>query len=121
MNKAEGERLAALSFTEKIELLEKLRDRSLAFIEAREKLAREKKPTVDWSKCNLVEVDPLRVGGQPVIRGTRMPAEDIIANFQYGVSVEEISRQFQIDIDTIKSILKYAEKHKIPTTCQQTT
>lgn len=42
MNKEEGERLAALSFTEKIELLEKLRDRSLAFIEAREKLAQQK-------------------------------------------------------------------------------
>ena len=42
MNKQEGERLAALSFTEKIQLLEKLRDRTLAFIEAREKLAKEK-------------------------------------------------------------------------------
>lgn len=111
MNKEEGERLAALSFTEKIELLEKLRDRSLAFIEAREKLARESMKTqVDWSKCDLVEVDPLRVGGRPVLRGTRMPVEDIIANFRYGVSVEEISEQFQIPVDTIKAVLRYAEK-----------
>lgn len=110
MNKEEGERLAALSFTEKIELLEKLRDRSLAFIEAREKLAKESMETqVDWSKCDLVEVDPLRVGGRPVLRGTRMPVEDIIANFQYGVSVEEISEQFQIPVDTIKAVLRYAE------------
>ena len=110
MNKEEGERLAALSFTEKIELLEKLRDRSLAFIEAREKLAEESMKTqVDWSKCDLVEVDPLRIGGRPVLRGTRMPVEDIIANFQYGVSVEEISEQFQIPVDTIKAVLRYAE------------
>ena len=43
MNKEEGKRLAGLSFTEKIDLLVKLRDRSLAFIEARQKLAKEKR------------------------------------------------------------------------------
>lgn len=59
MNKEEGERLAALSFTEKIELLEKLRDRSVAFIEAREKLAnQETKTTLDSSKCNPLPDPP---------------------------------------------------------------
>ena len=43
MNKEEGERLAALGFTEKIELLERLRDRSLAFAEARKKLVQKEK------------------------------------------------------------------------------
>jgi hypothetical protein len=42
MNKEEAKKLAALSFTEKIELLEKLRDRSLAFAEARKKLDKKK-------------------------------------------------------------------------------
>ena len=36
-------KLAALSFGEKLELLEKLRDRSLMLSEAREKLATKKK------------------------------------------------------------------------------
>jgi uncharacterized protein (DUF433 family) len=111
MNKEEGKRLAALSFTEKIELLEKLRDRSLAFIEAREKLARqEKKPNPDWSKCDLVEVDPGRCGGRPVLRSTRMPVDDIVLNFEHGESAEEISNQFQIDVRVVKEILDYAEK-----------
>ncbi|HEY6350011.1 MAG TPA: hypothetical protein VI636_11435 [Candidatus Angelobacter sp.] len=57
MNKEEGKRLAALSFTEKIELLEKLRDRSLAFIEAREKLAKKKKLGPDGPKSDPVELD----------------------------------------------------------------
>ena len=43
MNKEERKKLAALSFTEKVELLEKLRERSLAFAEARQKLAEKKK------------------------------------------------------------------------------
>lgn len=56
MNKKEGERLAALSFTEKIELLEKLRDRSLAFIEAREKLANQKTKTTRSSRAKSQEL-----------------------------------------------------------------
>jgi uncharacterized protein (DUF433 family) len=37
---------------------------------------------LDWSKCSLVEIDPLRVSGRPVLKGTRMPVEDIIANYE---------------------------------------
>jgi hypothetical protein len=39
MSKESRKELASLSFTEKIKLLEKLRDRSLALAEARKKLA----------------------------------------------------------------------------------
>lgn len=67
--------------------------------------------TLDWSGCELVEVDPSRVGGRPVLKGTRMPIEDILANFEYGLSMEEISEQFGIEIETIHSLLTYAERH----------
>ena len=65
---------------------------------------------LDWSQCPLVEIDPSRVGGKPVLKGTRMPVEDIIANFEYGVSVNEISSQFQIPAETIKELLSYVER-----------
>ena len=67
--------------------------------------------SLDWSKCALVEIDPLRVSGRPVIKGTRMPVEDIIANYEYGVSVEEISEQFQIPAQIITELLSYVERH----------
>jgi uncharacterized protein (DUF433 family) len=63
---------------------------------------------LDWSDCPLVEIDPLRVGGKPVVKGTRMPAEDIIANYEYGVFVKEISEQFRIAPQIIKELLSYA-------------
>jgi len=66
---------------------------------------------LDWSKCALVEIDPLRVSGRPVINGTRMPAEDIVANFEYGVSVSEIAEQFRIPAQTITELLRYVERH----------
>ncbi len=67
--------------------------------------------SLDWSKCPLVETDPLRVSGRPVLKGTRMPVEDIIANYEYGVSISEISEQFKIPSWTIKELLSYVERH----------
>lgn len=65
----------------------------------------------DWSKCPLVEVDSLRVSGRPVLKGTRMPVEDIIANYEYGVSIDEISTQFRIPASTVRELLSYVERH----------
>ena len=67
-------------------------------------------PDLDWSECALVEIDPLRVSGRPVLRGTRMPVEDILANYEYGVSVSEISEQFGIESQIIQELLSYAER-----------
>jgi len=57
-----------------------------------------------------VEIDPLRVSGRPVLKGTRMPVEDIIANYEYGVSVSEISAQFQVPASIITELLSYVER-----------
>ena len=65
---------------------------------------------VDWSQCSLVEVDPRRVGGRPVIKGTRMPADDIVANHDYGVSTEEIAEQFRVAPAIVRELLSYAER-----------
>lgn len=65
---------------------------------------------LDWSNCPLVEIDPSRVSGRPVLKGTRMPVEDVIANYEYGVSISEISTQFQIPATTIKELLSYVER-----------
>jgi uncharacterized protein (DUF433 family) len=65
---------------------------------------------LDWSDCSLVEVDPLRINGRPVLKGTRMPVEDIIANYEYGVPISEISAQFQISAQIITELLNYVER-----------
>jgi uncharacterized protein (DUF433 family) len=65
--------------------------------------------SLDWSKCPLVEIDPWRVSGRPVLKGTRMPVEDIIANYEYGVSIDEISIQFQIPASIVRELLTYAK------------
>jgi len=39
-----------------------------------------------------------------------MPVEDIVANYEYGVSVKEIAEQFQISAEIITELLNYAER-----------
>ena len=69
--------------------------------------------TIDWSACTLVEVKPGVLSGTPVLRGTRMPVEAIVDNFDYGVSIEEIAEQFEIPPGHIEAIVTYAQSHRI--------
>jgi uncharacterized protein (DUF433 family) len=68
---------------------------------------------IDWSECPLVEIKPGVQSGAPVLRGTRMPVNAIVDNFDYGVSAEEIAEQFEISSDCVQAILTYAKSHRI--------
>ena len=69
---------------------------------------------VDWTDCPLVEVVPGKVNGVPILKGTRMPADGIVSNFQTGSPVKEISENFDIPEQTIWAILAYAVRHTDP-------
>ena len=46
---------------------------------------------MDWSLCLAVEVDSLRLGGTPILAGTRMPIQAILDMFLGGTPLEEIA------------------------------
>jgi uncharacterized protein (DUF433 family) len=71
------------------------------------------KDAIDWSECPLVEVKPGVQSGAPVLRGTRMPVNAIVDNFDYGVSVSEIAEQFEVPPDSVEAILTYAKSHRV--------
>jgi len=68
---------------------------------------------IDWSECPLVEVKSGVQSGAPVLRGTRMPVDAIVDNFDYGVSAAEIAEQFQIPPAQVKAVLTYAQSHRV--------
>jgi uncharacterized protein (DUF433 family) len=76
-------------------------------------VAMPKDDKIDWSECPLIEVNAGVHSGAPVLRGTRMPADAIVDNFNYGLSVAEIAEQFQISQDRIDAILAYAQSHRV--------
>ncbi len=68
---------------------------------------------VDWSECPLVEIKLGVQSGAPVVRGTRLPVSAVVANFEYGVSVAEISEQFEVPQESIQAIVTYAKSHRV--------
>jgi uncharacterized protein (DUF433 family) len=66
---------------------------------------------VDWADCPLVEVIPGKVSGVPLLKGTRLPADTIVENYDGGSPVEEISENFDISEEIIRYLLSYAAAH----------
>jgi len=64
---------------------------------------------IDWSDCPLVESVRDVQGGSPVLKGTRMPADNIVDNFDYGVPPTEIAEQFNLPLDRVEAIVLYAQ------------
>jgi uncharacterized protein (DUF433 family) len=66
---------------------------------------------VDWSQCPDVERTPGKCSGAWCVKGTRVPVQAIIDNFEGGCSAEEIAG---LDIypsilfDAVRRILAFA-------------
>ena len=67
---------------------------------------------LDWSDCPVVETKPGVMNGKPVVKGTRMPADGVVENFETGSPVSEIAFNFGLKESDIRAILKYASTHK---------
>ena len=63
----------------------------------------------DWSACEIVEYDALKLGGAPTVRGRRITPDAYVDNFNDGYSAKEIAGEiFQEPIEDVKLILRYA-------------
>jgi uncharacterized protein (DUF433 family) len=74
-------------------------------------LARE--ALVDWQNCDLVEIVAGKQGGVPLVKRTRIPAQQIVEESELGSPVEEIAENYpSITMDEITALLVYAHEHK---------
>ena len=68
---------------------------------------------IDWMQCSEIEAVPGKVGGRPVIRGTRIEPELLVVEAEYGRTPEETHADFPtVSVETIRVLLKFAEKQK---------
>jgi len=63
---------------------------------------------VDWTDCPLVERNPLKLSGVPIVKHTRVQADSIVENYESGSPVKEIAYNFRISEDIIRELLAYA-------------
>ncbi len=57
-----------------------------------------------------IEVDPRKMRGKPVIRGTRVTVEAILERLAAGESPEEVAEDFGISVEDVRAALLYASK-----------
>jgi uncharacterized protein (DUF433 family) len=63
---------------------------------------------VDWSDCDLVERNPLKLSGVPIVKHTRVQADSIVENYESGSPVDEIADNFSISEDIMRELLEFA-------------
>ena len=68
---------------------------------------------MDWTGCDLVERIPGKVSGQPIVRGTRILADTIVAYADRGASTEEILEDYPgLTAEIIHSILSFVQSQR---------
>ncbi len=67
---------------------------------------------MDWTRCPLVEVNPEKVSGAPVLKGTRLPVQAVLDNHKDGLTAAEIAEQFDVGEDRIQAVIDYARQAK---------
>lgn len=70
---------------------------------------------MDWTGCDLVECIPGKVSGVPLVRGTRVPSDIIVSNFETGSPVDEIAENYpSVSPKVIRSLLAFARARRLP-------
>jgi uncharacterized protein (DUF433 family) len=67
---------------------------------------------MDWPGCDLVEVLPGKVSGAPLIRGTRVPADQVIESVDDGETVEEVAYNYDLKAADVLLLLKFRDSHR---------
>ncbi len=68
---------------------------------------------MDWSGCELVEVIPGKVSGQPLVKGTRIPADFVIESFELAGDVDEVLEEFpRLSKEIVLQLVQFAAAHQ---------
>lgn len=65
------------------------------------------------SKAQMIVRTPSVQGGEPVIRGTRVPVRSVaLARDEDGLAPAAIAREFCVDLAAVEAALAYYDAHK---------
>ena len=63
---------------------------------------------VDWTDYSMVEKNPMKLSGTPLLKGSRMPAQWIIENYMQGDSPDEIAEEFGLPKGNVRALITAA-------------
>lgn len=67
---------------------------------------------LDWNGCEWVESVQGRMHGTPVLVNTRMPADGVVENFDDGITVEQLVKDYGLDKQAVLGALQFAGRLK---------
>lgn len=63
---------------------------------------------IDWAGCELLERVPGKRSGEPLIKGTRIPPEAILVNYEAGMSLDDLVENYpSAGREVIEKLLEY--------------
>ena len=65
---------------------------------------------IDWKQCAEIETVPGRMGGQPVIKGTRLRPQDLLTNREQGVDWL-VEQHGGISRDQVQAVFDFYDRH----------
>jgi uncharacterized protein (DUF433 family) len=69
---------------------------------------------VDWLECSEIEAVPGKMGGRPVVKGTRIEPEAILVDEEYGRTPEQTHDSYPtLSVETIHRVRAFAHKHQL--------
>ena len=69
---------------------------------------------LDWSQCPAVESIPGKVSGAWLFRDSRMPVQLVFENLEDGMSIDEITEQYDVTREQVKAVIEFAARSLIP-------
>ena len=58
----------------------------------------------------MVEIDPEKLGGTPILKGSRMPAYSILENHLDGMTPDEIAEVFELPAAGVRELLGWVKR-----------
>ena len=67
---------------------------------------------MNWNESPDIESVPGKMGGAPVVKGTRVEPETILTDYELGSGVEEIHENVPtVPVATIRRLIAFAHQH----------
>jgi uncharacterized protein (DUF433 family) len=66
---------------------------------------------MDWAECAVIETVPGKMGGQPVIKGTRLRPQDLLVNREQGIDWL-IDNHGGVTRKQVQAVFDFHDRHK---------
>jgi uncharacterized protein (DUF433 family) len=68
---------------------------------------------MNWLECSEIEAVPGKMGGRPVVKGTRIEPEAVLIDEEYGRTPEQTRDSYPtLSVETILKVRAFAHNHQ---------